>query len=49
MLVVNQADESLDEIGIPGRIVVTCARSSEIIVGGNARPYASPRMPNWYL
>jgi hypothetical protein len=49
MLVVNQADELLHEAGVLGRIAVTAARSSEIIVGGNARPYASPRMPDWNL
>jgi hypothetical protein len=46
MLVVNQADEFLHEAGVLGRIVVTAAPSSEVIVGGNARPYACSRMPN---
>jgi hypothetical protein len=49
MLVVNQTDELLHEAGVLGPLTVTAARSSEIIVGGNAGPYASPRMPDWNL
>jgi hypothetical protein len=49
MLIVDQANKSLHEAGVVGRIVMIAARSAEIIVRGNARPDASARMSDWNL
>jgi hypothetical protein len=46
MLVVNNANKSLHEERVVGRIVMTASCSAEVVVRGNARPDASTRMPN---
>jgi hypothetical protein len=49
VLIADQANKSLHEVGVVGRIVVTAARRAEIFVRGNARSDAGARMSDWNL
>jgi hypothetical protein len=49
MLIADQANKSLHEARVVGRIVMTTTHGDEIFVRGNTRSDASARMSDWNL
>ena len=49
MLLGDQANKSLHEARVVGRIVMTATRRAEIFVQGNTRSDASARVSDWNL